>query len=162
MTSVKYPVITDSNDKRLRWVERISWLMDNQFRLPGTSFRFGLDPVINFVPIFGDLTGFLISAALVLVMTRHGASGKVVILMTLNIFLDALIGAVPVIGWLFDFAYKANDRNIRLLKRHYQEGKYQGSGKGIIAVLLVVILGFIVGFVYLIWVMIEWLGNVTG
>lgn len=138
-------------DPRLKWVERVSNLMDNQFRLPGTSFRFGLDPIINFVPLLGDLSGFLISATLVLSMARHGVSGKVVILMVLNILLDAAIGAIPLIGWIFDFSFKANTRNINLLRKHYTEGKYQGSGKGIIMIIVLVLIVFLGVFCYLLW-----------
>lgn len=147
-------------DERLRWVERTSRLMDNQFRLPGTSFRFGLDPIINFVPILGDLSGFLISAALVLTMAQHGASRKVVILMVLNVLLDAAIGAIPLIGWIFDFTFKANTRNINLLRKHYTQGKYQGSGKGIIITIILVLLIFFAIFCYLMWLFFNWIAGV--
>lgn len=144
---------------RLKWVERVSNLMDNQFRLPGTSFRFGLDPIINFVPLLGDLSGFLISATLVLSMARHGVSGKVVILMVLNILLDAAIGTIPLIGWIFDFSFKANTRNINLLRKHYTEGKYQGSGKGIIMIIVLVLIVFLGVFCYLLWLFFKWLAG---
>ncbi|KAA8486339.1 uncharacterized protein DUF4112 [Arcticibacter tournemirensis] len=144
------------NNQKLKWVERVAYLMDNQFRLPGTSFRFGVDPIVNFIPFLGDISAFLVSAVLVLTMARHGASGKVLILMVLNILLDAVIGAIPVIGWIFDFGYKANSRNINLLKRHYVEGKYQGSGKGIIFTIIVVILVFFIVLIYLMWKILAW------
>lgn len=146
-------------DERLKWVERVATLMDNQFRLPGTSFRFGLDPLINFVPFLGDISGFLVSAVLVLTMARHGASGKVVILMVLNILLDAAIGAIPLIGWIFDFGYKANTRNINLLKRHYEEGKYQGNGRGIVLIIITIMLVFIAVLIYLMWKLLVWFSD---
>lgn len=131
--------------------------MDEKFRLPGTNFRFGLDPIINLIPIVGDLSGFAVSAALVATMAKNGASGKVLVLMVLNVVLDATIGAIPVIGQIFDFAYKANTRNIRLLKAHYQEGKHQGSGKGVVAVILIVMLALCILFLYLMWQLLEWI-----
>ncbi len=75
-----------------------------------------------------------------------------------NIILDAVVGGIPLIGSLFDFVYKANDKNIRLLKNHYHEGKHQGSGKGIlititivtILILLLIAWGFWKFFSYLI------------
>ena len=70
-------------------------------------------------------------------MMRHGASGEVAVRMVANVALDAILGAVPIVGQVFDFAFKANDRNVRLLRAHYNEGKYQGGGKGLIAVLIV-------------------------
>jgi hypothetical protein len=122
---------------RLRWVEGVARLMDSQFRLPGTRFRFGLDPLLGLVPIVGDLSSTAVSVALLLTMMRHGASGSVVVRMALNIFIDTVVGAIPLIGNIFDFAYKSNERNVALLRRHYAEGKHNGSGKGLVALLLV-------------------------
>lgn len=147
---------TSFNNSKLKWVERISYLMDEKFRLPGTNYRFGLDPVLNLIPILGDLSGFAVSGALVLVMARHGASGKVLTLMIINIVVDAVIGAIPILGWLFDFGYKANTRNISLLKEHYEHGKHHGSGKGIIRVVFVVLLILFIAFIYLVWKLLEW------
>lgn len=141
---------------RIEWVERLSYLMDDQFRVPGTNFRFGLDPILNLIPVAGSASGFLISIALLLSMARHGASKKVAIKMTLNVVLDFLFGGIPVIGQIFDFFFKANKRNIRLLKEHYYEGKHQGSAKGIIATIIIVLAVLLVLFVYLIWNLFEW------
>ncbi len=127
---------------QLKWVERVAYLLDEKFRFPGTKFRFGLDPVINLIPIAGDISGFLVAAALVWVMARHGVSRKVLILMLLNIFLDAIIGAIPLIGQVFDFYYKANSRNIKLLKEHYEEGRHQGNGTGVLIMIFLVLLVF--------------------
>jgi hypothetical protein len=133
---------------RLRWVESISRLMDSQFRVPGTTWRFGLDPIMSLVPIVGGIPSLAISGVLILTMMRHGASGNVVVRMVLNVLLDTIVGIIPIIGNIFDFAYKANDRNVRLLREHYAEGKYQGSGKGLLAVAL---LGVLLIFGLLIW-----------
>ena len=135
-------------DERLRWVARIARLMDNQFRLPGTQFRFGLDPLLGLLPVVGDLSTLAVSGALLLTMMRHGASGAVVVRMALNILLDTIVGAIPLLGNLFDFAYKSNERNVALLRRHYAEGRHQGSGKGLVALLL---LGFLVVFGLVAW-----------
>ncbi|RPD44553.1 DUF4112 domain-containing protein [Hymenobacter sediminis] len=134
-------------DERLRWVARISHLLDSQFRVPGTTWRFGLDPLMSLIPVVGGLPSLAISGVLILTMLRHGASGNLVVRMALNVLLDTLIGAIPVLGNIFDFAYKANDRNVRLLRAHYAEGKYQGRGTGLVlgvALLLLVIGGLLV------------------
>lgn len=136
----------NAND-RLRWVESISRIMDSQFRVPGTTWRFGLDPIMSLIPVVGGIPSLAVSGVLILTMMRHGASGNVAVRMVLNVLLDTLIGAIPVIGNIFDFAYKANDRNVRLLRAHYAEGKYQGSGKGIMAfaiILLLLVAGLVV------------------
>lgn len=157
--SVDQPFETD---ERLRWVQSIAHLMDSQFTLPGTRFRFGLDPILSLLPVVGNLTSMAVSGALVLTMMRHGASGSLVIRMVLNILLDTIIGAIPVLGNIFDFAYKANDRNVRLLRRHYAEGKYQGSGKGLLAVVLVGMLIIFGLMAWGLWVAVDWLWTYGG
>ena len=123
-------------DERLRWVERVARLMDSQFQMPGTRFRFGLDPLLGLLPIVGDVSTTLVSVALLLTMLRHGASGAVVVRMALNILIDTVVGGIPLIGNVFDFAYKSNERNVALLRRHYAEGRHSGSGKGLVALVL--------------------------
>ena len=140
------PVSPSVPDERLKWVEAVARLMDSQFQLPGTRFKFGLDPILGFIPLAGTVSTYAVSGILVFTMARHGVSRKVVILMLGNILLDAIIGSIPLVGNLFDFVYKANDKNVRLLRRHYQEGKYTGSGWGIIiaiTVFMMVLFGFI-------------------
>ena len=144
---------------RLKWVERTSYLLDERFRIPGTRFRFGLDPILNLIPFAGDISGLILSAVLVFTMARHGVSRKVVILMTLNILIDFLIGAIPFIGQVFDFFYKANSRNISLLKKHYEEGRYQGSGSGILIGIFVFILVVFTLGIFMLWKLLEWLAG---
>lgn len=125
-------------------------LMDNQFRFPGTKFRFGLDPILGFLPVVGDMASFGMSAVLIMTMARHGASGKLVALMLVNVALDAIIGSIPILGNLFDFAFKANERNVNMLRKHYEQGAYQGSGKGIF---IGALLGIVALFILLAWIL---------
>jgi hypothetical protein len=140
----------------LYWVEEITRFMDSKFRIPGTNFRFGLDPLLGLFPVVGDFTSFAISGGLVLYMLRHGASRKVIILMLLNIFLDATIGSIPIIGHVFDFYYKANTRNINLLRKHYKEGQYQGSGTWIVVSVAIVLVGLLFLIFWGLWKFFEW------
>ena len=135
-------------DERLRWVEHVARLMDSQFRLPGTRFRFGLDPLLGLVPIVGDLSSTAVSVVLLLTMLRHGASGAVVVRMALNILIDTVVGAIPILGNVFDFTFKSNERNVALLRRHYAQGQHAGSGKWLV---LLLILGFVVVFGLVAW-----------
>ena len=130
------------------WIKSVSYLMDEQFRIPGTKFRFGIDPIINFFPIVGDMTGFLISGGMLLAMARSGASSKVVVLMSINIIIDSIIGPIPVIGHIFDFYFKSNTRNPRLMQEYFVEGKHQGSGKNTIIIALVVLVLILALLVY--------------
>lgn len=142
---------------RLKWVEQISYLLDEKFRLPGTKLRFGLDPLMNLIPFVGDVSGFLVGAALVWVMAKNGVSRKVVILMVLNIFIDAVIGGIPLIGNVFDFYYKSNTRNIKLLKEHYEEGKHTGKGTGVLLTVFIVLFLLFVGFLFLMYWVVAWI-----
>jgi len=148
---------TFATDERLRWVERVARLMDSQFSLPGTRFRFGLDPLLGLIPIVGDLSTFAVSGVLVLTMMRHGASRHVVIRMALNILIDTILGAIPIIGNIFDFAYKSNDRNVELLRRHYAEGKYQGGGRVLLTLVLLGLLVFFGLLAWGLWALTTWL-----
>lgn len=141
----------------LYWIDEMVRLMDKRFRIPGTRFRFGLDPILGLLPVVGDLTSFAISGGLILYMLRFGVSRKVIILMLLNISVDAIVGSIPIIGHIFDFYFKANTRNINLLRKHYEEGKYQGKGTWIIILVAGVLILMIFAFLWGIWKLIDWL-----
>lgn len=103
---------------RLERLDRLASLLDNSIRVPGTKWRVGIDGLIGLIPGVGDVLGALISGYIVTQAARAGASVSVLLRMGLNIVLETLVGSVPVIGDLFDFAYKANLRNVRLLRGH--------------------------------------------
>jgi hypothetical protein len=145
------------NSQSLKLVEDIARFLDSKFEIPGTNIRFGVDPILSLIPVLGDLLTFLISGALIYTMHNQGASRKVVIKMILNSTLDTVIGAVPLVGTFFDVFYRANDRNVRLLKEHYYEGKHQGSGNGILLVILVICLIAVAAAFYGMYKFFEWL-----
>lgn len=140
----------------LVWVERLSILMDSRFRIG--RFRFGLDPLLNLIPFAGQITSWIISMVLVFVMARHGASGRLVIKMVLNVAWDAFLGAIPLLGQVFDFFNRANEKNVKLLKEHYTYSKHQGSAWPIVLLLcsaVVLLISALIFFMYQvsIWVM---------
>ncbi|MEJ7559449.1 MAG: DUF4112 domain-containing protein [Pedobacter sp.] len=147
----------DTKSAQFPWISRFSYLMDEQFRFPGTQFRFGLDPILNLFPFVGDMAGLVISGGLLMAMAKKGASNKLVVLMSVNILLDATIGAIPVIGQIFDFFYKANTRNIRLMKEHYLENKHQGSGKNVIYLIVAIFVVVIALMIFGLWKLAEWM-----
>ena len=107
----------ETTRKRL---ERLAWLMDNSIPIPGTGARVGIDPLIGLVPWIGDAMGAVVSSYIINEAARLGAPKSVLLKMAFNVFLDALIGIVPAVGDLFDFAWKANLRNVRLLERYME------------------------------------------
>ena len=87
--------------------------------MPGTELRFGLDPVISFLfPVAGDTIGALLSAYIILVSVRYGLPKSVITRMVFNVVADFAVGSVPLLGDLFDFAWKSNDKNMKLLEKH--------------------------------------------
>jgi hypothetical protein len=149
-------------DADFKWIDKISTFLDSKYTIPGTDFRFGLDPILGIIPGLGDVTAFTFSSFLILLMARKGASGKVVTLMVINVVIDTVIGSIPILGTIFDAYYKANNRNVRLLKRYYQEGKYQGSGKGVLAITLVVLIIISIALFYLLFKFIEYVFDFLG
>ncbi|MEO8561495.1 MAG: DUF4112 domain-containing protein [bacterium] len=92
-------------------------LLDSAARIPGTSIRFGLDPVIGLVPGLGDITGAALAGYLVILAQRLGAPRAVVLRMLANVAMDTVGGTIPVIGDAFDVAFKSSSRNLALLER---------------------------------------------
>ena len=137
-----------SNNPALRQLEILAKLMDNQFTIPGTGIRFGLDAIIGLIPGVGDFATFGISGFMLMIMARNGASGFVLARMILNVLIDTLIGSIPLIGDLFDVGFKSNTKNMRLMQEHYLEGRHKG---GAWKVVVPVMLLFIVLFAGVIW-----------
>ena len=98
-----------------RKLERLAWLLDSSIPIPGTRFSIGLDALIGLVPFLGDLVGVLLSSSIVGEAARLGASRSVLARMVFNVAVEGLTGLVPLAGDVFDAAWKANQRNVRLL-----------------------------------------------
>jgi hypothetical protein len=92
--------------------------MDDGIPIPGTGLRIGLDPLLGLVPGVGDAAGAIVSGAIVLEAMRQRVSPYAIVRMIGNIALDAAVGAIPLLGDLFDAGFKANARNLALLERH--------------------------------------------
>jgi hypothetical protein len=135
-------------EKDLQWVKRLSTLLDSQFVIPGTNIRFGLDPLFSLFPVLGDLITYMISGALIYTMYQNGASRKVMIKMIVNSTFDAVLGTIPIVGTVFDVFYRSNEKNLKLLREHYLEGKHHGSGNGIILVVLLIAILIVVAAGY--------------
>lgn len=98
--------------ERLKW---LAWLLDSSIPVPGTSFTIGVDPLIGLVPVLGDLVGVLLSSYIMSEAARLGAPRTLLIRMAFNVGVEGVVGIVPFAGDLFDAAWKANQRNVRLL-----------------------------------------------
>ena len=102
----------------LRHARVVARLMDRSIAIPGTRFRFGLDPVLGLIPGVGDWLGLVVSSHLIVAAIRLGAPASVLTRMIGRTLVDALVGAVPLAGDVFDVFWKANARNLALLEAH--------------------------------------------
>lgn len=107
-----------STDPRLRRLDALGQLLDDSIPIPGTGRRIGVDALIGLVPGVGDGAGALLSTYLIVQAAGLGVPRATLVRMAGNVALEALVGAVPFVGDLFDAAYKANLRNLRLLHAH--------------------------------------------
>ena len=98
-----------------RW---LALVMDNLLRVPGTQFRFGLDPLMGLLPGLGDTGSALISAMALVAAARRGIPRILLARMSLNILINEAVGIIPVFGDAFSFWFKSNARNYELLRRH--------------------------------------------
>ena len=141
-------------------LERLAKLMDSQFRIPGTNIKFGLDALIGLIPGIGDFATFIISGMMLSALAKNGASGFVLARMTVNIILDALIGSIPILGDIFDVGFKANERNLKLMREHYFEGRHKGSALKVIIPLLLFLLIILSCITWLSYKFINWLFHI--
>ncbi len=108
-------------DKRIRTARMLAKLLDSQFNISGV--RFGLDPIINIIPWVGDIIGTLLSLFILHTAYKVGVSKTDFLKMLLNIAIDFIVGLIPFLGVIFDVAYKANAKNVKILET-YSHGKY--------------------------------------
>jgi hypothetical protein len=106
-----------------RIVEWLSELMDARFEVPGVGFRYGFDALIGLVPGIGDLATTLVSLYIIALAGRAGLPRITVARMSLNVLVDMLVGAIPIVGDVFDVWWKANRRNARLLAQRLSDPK---------------------------------------
>ena len=138
-------------------------LLDTVAHVPGTRVRFGLDSLLGLVPGLGDVAGAALSGYLVLLASRMGAPQSVIARMLANVAIDTVGGAVPVLGDLFDVAWKSNTRNLALLEqvagrtsaaaRTEPPASRTGVVLTLLALLLLAIAGVTVAVLFVQWLM---------
>jgi hypothetical protein len=147
--------LTPAQSQRLDALRKISHLLDSAFTLPGTSYRFGLDPIMGLVPWIGDLVSPLFTIGILWQARDLGVPRVVQIRMIFNVAIDAVVGVVPLVGDLFDFAWKSNDMNLVLLEQHAELELPPSKGDWAFVVLMTLLLVAIAATPVLI---LAWLG----
>ena len=116
---------------------RLAWLLDSSIRIPGTRFTVGLDAIVGLFPFVGDLIGVLFSSYIVAEAARLGAPKAVLARMAFNVGLEGLVGIIPLAGDAFDAAFKANQRNVKLLNRWLDQPRKTQRASTAFGILLV-------------------------
>jgi len=143
-------------DDPLARARTLTRLLDSAARVPGTSFRFGLDPLLGLIPGLGDLTGAALSGYVVILASRLGAPRTVIVRMLANVAFDTVVGSVPFVGDLFDAGWKSNTRNLALLERHVGHPSGEKSAGGAVVWLTLAALALLaIGAVVVAWLVVR-------
>ena len=110
----------ESRREALARLDRLARLFDTAFVLPGTNIRFGIEAVMRLVPGIGDATASALSCYLLYEAHRLGVPPRIFARMLLNVVIEGTAGAVPFLGDAFDVAFRANRRNVALLRDHFE------------------------------------------
>ncbi|MEO1575970.1 MAG: DUF4112 domain-containing protein [Pseudomonadota bacterium] len=158
------PGLDEADRRRLARLKRVAYVLDDAFEVPIIGRRIGVDALLGLVPVAGDLAGGALSTWVLYNGYRLGASWPTLLRMLGNVFIELLVGAVPLLGDLFDMGFKANQRNVRLLLKYGQDAGGVERRSAIMAVVVIGGLALVVlGSVILVgWLVVSALGALVG
>ena len=143
----------------VQWVR----ILEDLIRIPFTNVRFGLDVILGVVPVIGDFAGLLCGLPLLVAAVRRRLPLAVVAVMSLNVLLDAVIGSIPLLGDVFDLAWKSHRKNLRLLQSPsslpevLQEARWKlGAILGIVVLLAVLLVALLFSSLRLWTLLLQW------
>jgi hypothetical protein len=139
-------------------VRTLSRLLDTRFVIPGTNIHFGLDAILGLVPGIGDAISAAIGTYIIVAAQQSGVPKAVLARMLANLGLDTVVGSVPILGTIFDVAFKANARNAALLEHAVvdPEGSRRSSTWVIVGI-VAALLAFCAGSIALAWLLVAWI-----
>lgn len=117
-------------DAAMARVTMLARLMDSLFAIPGTRIRLGVDAILGLVPILGDILSQVIASYIIWEARQLGVSKITIARMVGNTLIDTVFGAVPIAGDVFDVAFRANMKNLRLLQKHLEKHGYHAAAPG--------------------------------
>jgi hypothetical protein len=142
--------------KKFEMAKYLAEILDRRFTIPGTSIRIGLDPILGLIPGVGDAIAGLAGSVILVVAAQSQLPKIVLIRMSLNIAINGMIGAIPILGDLFSVWFKSNVRNIELLERYAVVNRRTSTAGdwifvvGLLLVVGLVIAGAVAGIIWLI------------
>jgi hypothetical protein len=138
-----------TKQEKAQRLEKLAWILDSVIPIPGTNWRIGLDGLIGLIPGVGDISAGAISTYILYQALRMGVPTMVVGRMLLNIVMESVVGVIPFFGDIFDFAFKANKRNVELL-REYVDKPDTVKRRSTFTVIITIV-GFLLVLGLLVW-----------
>jgi hypothetical protein len=144
------------HSKNFEIAKYVADILDRHFTIPGTSIRIGLDPIFGLIPGVGDTIASLAGMFILFLAAQSQLPKIVLVRMSLNIALNGMIGAIPVLGDLFSVWFKSNVRNVELLERYAVEDRHTSTAGdwvfviGLLLGIVFLVVGAVVGIVWLI------------
>lgn len=139
-------------------LDRLAWLLDSSIRVPGTDWRVGIDGIIGLIPGVGDAAGAVLSSYILAQAARMGVPKTTLMRMGFNVAIDTVIGMIPLAGDIFDMAWKANLRNVRLLNAYMAEPRrVTTTSRLLVFGLSAVLIAFILAMLVLAILIVRWL-----
>lgn len=132
-----------SNELLSKKLDQLAWLLDNSIKIPGTSWKIGLDGILGLIPGVGDLAAGGLSTYILYQAVKMKVPRAILARMALNILLESVIGVIPVVGDIFDFMFKANQRNVDLMRK-YLLNPQETTQRSSLAVVSVIVALFVV------------------
>ena len=157
---------SSSSDTRIERMERLAYLLDDSIRLPG-NYRIGYDALLGLLPGIGDAVGLVLSTMILVQAARLGVQRPTLLRMAVNVAIETVVGLVPLLGDLFDMAYKANLRNVDLAVRDLggTPSRRLGSNRGffvrLTGALMVLVIALAVLAALVVWTVV-WLVQQVG
>lgn len=151
-----YLICMGRHSKNFEIAKYLANLLDRRFTIPGTSIRIGLDPIVGLIPGVGDAIASLVGSVILILAAQSQLPKIVLVRMSLNIALNGMIGAIPILGDLFSVWFKSNVRNVELLERYAVEDRRTSTAGdwvfviGLLLGIVFVFVGAVVGIVWLI------------
>lgn len=149
-------------DPKQAQIEQLATFLDSAIKLPFINYRIGWEPIIGLIPGIGDVAGVILSGTIIVQAARIGTPKTVLLYMIINSAIEALVGMIPIIGDIFDFVWKANTRNVRLMQKALNDPKAAKSRSR--TMMAVMWLGFFGALVLLVlavaalgWFIFQWI-----
>ena len=142
-------------------VEFLAWLLDNSIPVPGTGGRrFGIDALIGFVPVVGDMFGGVMSLLVIWRGSRMGLPRVVVLRMLTNAAVDFVVGAIPFVGDAFDLWFKVNERNLGLIRRHLERPETSTRNDWLVVIGFLAVIALL--FAAAVWLLVQVVSTIAG